>query len=80
MSFYILILVPSSREPDPGVSEGVNSIIFAAPRTELKGAQVFHPMINVIHSGQSCKSSETFLCTNMDAITRPLLWRIATPA
>ena len=28
----------SSREPDAAVSEGVNAIIHAAPRTELKGA------------------------------------------
>ena len=30
----------SSREPDPGVSEGICCIIYAAPHTELKGA--FH--------------------------------------
>jgi len=28
----------STREPDPAVSEGICSIIYAAPRTELKGA------------------------------------------
>ena len=27
----------SMHEPDPGVSEGVCAIIYAAPRTELKG-------------------------------------------
>ena len=30
----------STREPDPGVSEGVCAIIYAAPRTELKGEPV----------------------------------------
>ena len=36
----LLLLNPaySSREPDAAVSEGVNAIIHAAPRTELKGA------------------------------------------
>jgi vacuolar protein sorting-associated protein IST1 len=28
----------STQEPDPAVSEGICSIIYAAPRTELKGA------------------------------------------
>jgi hypothetical protein len=27
----------STREPDTAVSEGICSIIYAAPRTELKG-------------------------------------------
>ena len=30
----------STREPDPGVSEGVCAIIYAAPRTELKGEPI----------------------------------------
>lgn len=28
---------PRVREPDPAVVEGVNSVIYAAPRTELRG-------------------------------------------
>ena len=31
-------LVFSTREPDPAVGEGICSIIYAAPRTEVKGA------------------------------------------
>jgi hypothetical protein len=34
-------VIHSSREPDPAVSEGVCSIIHAAPRTELKGVREF---------------------------------------
>jgi len=40
MVHYIITLSDhhdSTREPDPGISEGVCSIIHAAPRTELKG-------------------------------------------
>lgn len=33
-----LLLVFSTREPDPAVGEGICSIIYAAPRTEVKGA------------------------------------------
>ncbi|KAH9949352.1 regulator of Vps4 activity in the MVB pathway-domain-containing protein [Amylocystis lapponica] len=39
------ILDQNTREPDPGVSEGVNSIIFAAPRTELKELHVLRDML-----------------------------------
>ncbi|KAG8931921.1 hypothetical protein FRC02_001943 [Tulasnella sp. 418] len=39
------ILELSSREPDPAVSEGVCSIIHAAPRTELKELHVLREML-----------------------------------
>jgi Regulator of Vps4 activity in the MVB pathway len=32
----------STREPDPAVCEGICSIIYAAPRTEVKGALLRH--------------------------------------
>ncbi|KAF7436310.1 hypothetical protein PC9H_003139 [Pleurotus ostreatus] len=35
------LLDQNTREPDPGVSEGVCNIIHAAPRTELKGKLLF---------------------------------------
>ncbi|KAL4250380.1 IST1 family protein, partial [Pleurotus pulmonarius] len=35
------LLDQNTREPDPGVSEGVCNIIHAAPRTELKGNRCF---------------------------------------
>jgi len=43
------LLDQNTRDPDPGVSEGVCAIIHAAPRTELKKSSTF---------------SETSSCTN----------------
>ncbi|KAH9920202.1 DUF292-domain-containing protein [Epithele typhae] len=39
------LLDQSTREPDPGVSEGVCAIIFAAPRTELKELHVLRDIL-----------------------------------
>ncbi|KAL5533761.1 hypothetical protein ACEPAG_221 [Sanghuangporus baumii] len=39
------LLEQNTREPDPGVSEGVCSIIYAAPRTELKELHVLRDML-----------------------------------
>ncbi|KAH8110584.1 DUF292-domain-containing protein [Phellopilus nigrolimitatus] len=39
------LLDQNSREPDPGVSEGVCNIIHAAPRTELKELHVLRDML-----------------------------------
>lgn len=39
------LLDQNSREPDPGVSEGVCSIIHAAPRTELKELHVLRDIL-----------------------------------
>ncbi|KZW00507.1 DUF292-domain-containing protein [Exidia glandulosa HHB12029] len=39
------LLDMSTREPDPGVAEGVNAIIHAAPRTELKELHVLREML-----------------------------------
>ncbi|KAK1233071.1 Vacuolar protein sorting-associated protein ist1 [Marasmius sp. AFHP31] len=39
------VLDQNAREPDPGVSEGVCSIIFAAPRTELKELHVLRDIL-----------------------------------
>ncbi|KAI0685089.1 DUF292-domain-containing protein [Cytidiella melzeri] len=39
------LLDQSAREPDPGVSEGVCSIIYAAPRTELKELHVLRDIL-----------------------------------
>ncbi|KAI0652355.1 DUF292-domain-containing protein [Trametes meyenii] len=39
------LLDQSTREPDPGVSEGVNAIIFAAPRTELKELHILRDIL-----------------------------------
>lgn len=39
------VLDQNSREPDPGVAEGVCSIIFAAPRTELKELHVLRDIL-----------------------------------
>jgi vacuolar protein sorting-associated protein IST1 len=41
---------PSTRQPDPGVSEGVCAIIYAAPRTELKGTS----QLNVLQTRSLC--------------------------
>ncbi|KAK7465268.1 Vacuolar protein sorting-associated protein ist1 [Stygiomarasmius scandens] len=39
------VLDQNAREPDPSVAEGVCSIIFAAPRTELKELHVLRDML-----------------------------------
>ncbi|KAL0576873.1 Vacuolar protein sorting-associated protein ist1 [Marasmius crinis-equi] len=39
------VLDQNAREPDPGVAEGVCSIIFAAPRTELKELHVLRDIL-----------------------------------
>ncbi|EEB91690.1 hypothetical protein MPER_09917, partial [Moniliophthora perniciosa FA553] len=39
------VLDQNAREPDPGVSEGVCAIIFAAPRTELKELHVLRDIL-----------------------------------
>ncbi|EGO05271.1 hypothetical protein SERLA73DRAFT_43681, partial [Serpula lacrymans var. lacrymans S7.3] len=39
------LLDQNSREPDPGISEGVCSIIHAAPRTDLKELQVLRELL-----------------------------------
>ncbi|KAI5120800.1 hypothetical protein M0805_002427 [Coniferiporia weirii] len=39
------LLEQNSREPDPGISEGVCSIIYAAPRTELKELHVLRDFL-----------------------------------
>ncbi|KAH9858291.1 DUF292-domain-containing protein [Lenzites betulinus] len=39
------LLDQSAREPDPGVSEGVCAVIYAAPRTELKELQVLRDIL-----------------------------------
>jgi len=39
------LLDQNTKEPDPGVSEGVCSIIYAAPRTELKELHVLREML-----------------------------------
>ncbi|KAF8600869.1 DUF292-domain-containing protein [Ceratobasidium sp. AG-I] len=39
------LLDMNSREPDPGVKEGICSIIYAAPRTELKELHVLREML-----------------------------------
>lgn len=39
------LLDQNTREPDPAVSEGVCSIIYAAPRTELKELHVLRDML-----------------------------------
>ncbi|EED80888.1 predicted protein, partial [Postia placenta Mad-698-R] len=39
------LLDQNTREPDPGVSEGVCSVIYAAPRTELKELHVLRDML-----------------------------------
>ncbi|KAK7058647.1 Vacuolar protein sorting-associated protein ist1 [Paramarasmius palmivorus] len=39
------VLDQNAREPDPGVSEGVCSIIYAAPRTELKELHVLRDIL-----------------------------------
>ena len=33
----LIFVICSTRDPDPGVAEGVSAIIHAAPRTEVKG-------------------------------------------
>ena len=40
----------STREPDPGINEAVCSVIYSAPRTELKGATLSH-INDTIHPG-----------------------------
>ncbi|KAI0830804.1 DUF292-domain-containing protein [Trametes gibbosa] len=39
------LLDQSTREPDPGVSEGVCAVIYAAPRTELKELQILRDIL-----------------------------------
>ncbi|KAI0361089.1 DUF292-domain-containing protein [Trametes cingulata] len=39
------LLDQSTREPDPGVSEGVCAIIYAAPRTELKELHILRDIL-----------------------------------
>ncbi|KAG7099856.1 hypothetical protein E1B28_001662 [Marasmius oreades] len=39
------VLDQNAREPDPGVAEGVCSIIFAAPRTELKELHILRDIL-----------------------------------
>ncbi|KZT72956.1 DUF292-domain-containing protein [Daedalea quercina L-15889] len=39
------LLDQNTKEPDPGVSEGICSIIYAAPRTELKELHVLREML-----------------------------------
>lgn len=34
---FLLSICCSTREPDPGIKEGVCAIIYAAQRTEVKG-------------------------------------------
>ena len=48
--------VRSTREPDPGVSEGVCAIIHAAPRTELKGRR--RPRLLLVFVLTSHRSTE----------------------
>ena len=38
----------STRDPDTAVSEGVNAVIHAAPRTELKGTLICTPWIVLV--------------------------------
>ncbi|KAH9968709.1 regulator of Vps4 activity in the MVB pathway-domain-containing protein [Russula dissimulans] len=39
------LVEPNTREPDPAVSEGICSIIYAAPRTELKELHVLRDLL-----------------------------------
>ncbi|KAH9837323.1 DUF292-domain-containing protein [Rhodofomes roseus] len=39
------LLDQNTKEPDPGVSEGVCSVVYAAPRTELKELHVLREML-----------------------------------
>jgi len=39
------LLEQNSREPDPGISEGLCSIIYAAPRTELKELHILRDIL-----------------------------------
>ncbi|CAE6355813.1 unnamed protein product [Rhizoctonia solani] len=73
------LLDMNTREPDPGVKEGVCSIIHAAPRTEIKELHVLREMlmskygrefaIGVMENKDNCVS---------ERVTRKLL--IATPS
>ncbi|KAI6112440.1 DUF292-domain-containing protein [Pisolithus croceorrhizus] len=60
------LLDQSTREPDPGISEGVCAIIYAAPRTEVKELQILREFlmhkygrefsIGVMENRQGCVS------------------------
>ena len=50
----LMLAASSTREPDPGVSEGVCSIIYAAPRTELKGSTMRTPPTITVYVLMAC--------------------------